>query len=323
MEVGISVRTVARWRANPAGEDRRQGPKKKPRNALSKAERQRILETVNRRDLRDRTPHQIVAILADAGEYIGSESTIYRVLRAEKQLAHRGRSKPRTPRPVPSHEAAGPRQLWSWDITYLPTVVRGRFFYLYMFMDVWSRKVVGWDVHEREDDACSASLLQRIEDDSGSLDGVVVHADNGGPMRGSTMVAKMEALGVLPSFSRPRVSNDNPFSESLFRTMKYVPMWPDRPFESPAEAGAWVAKFVAWYNDEHRHSGLDYLTPSERHAGQSATIFRRRRAVYEAARRAHPDRWSGDTRSWDLDAIVRLNRPPARRRKEGESREAA
>ena len=142
-------------------------------------------------------------------------------------------------------------------------------------------------------------------------------------MRGSTMVAKMEVLGVVPSFSRPRVSNDNPFSESLFRTMKYVPMWPDRPFESVAQARAWVAAFVAWYNGEHRHSGLDYLTPSERHAGKSLAIFSGRRTVYETARRAHPERWSRGVRRWHIDAVVTLNRPRSRGPKNGENNAAA
>ena len=164
-EAGLTARTVQRWRANPSGEDRRHGPRSKPKNSLSGSERQRILDVVNRPDLRDHTPHEVVAILADRGEYIASESTIYRVLRAEKQLAHRGRSQPRTKRPVPQHEGDGPLQLWSWDITYLPTDVRGRFFFLYMFMDIWSRKVVGWEVHDREDDEHSAALLQRIENE--------------------------------------------------------------------------------------------------------------------------------------------------------------
>jgi putative transposase len=307
--VGVSDRTLQRWKANLAGEDRRCGPRTKPENAMTELEREQILEVVNRLEFRDLSPHQIVAILADRDEYIGSESTIYRVLREAKQLAHRGRSRERVKRPVPTHTANGPRQLWSWDITYLPTTVRGRFFYLYMFLDIWSRKIVGWEVYEREDDKLSAGLMARMRTALGSLAGLILHADNGGAMRGSTMIAKLEQLGVTPSFSRPRVSNDNPFSEALFRTVKYTPMWPDRPFDTLDEARAWVERFVAWYNGTHRHSALDYLTPDERHEGRGDAILARRRRVYERARMAHPERWTGGVRRWSAPQEVNLNRP--------------
>lgn len=315
-EVGMDPRTIQRWKKRPDGEDRRCGPRKKPDNALSRAERAKILTVANSAEFRDKSPHQIVAILADRGEYIASESSFYRVLREAKQLAHRGRARPRTPRPVPVHTATGPKQLVSWDITYLPTVIRGQYFFLYLFLDVWSRKIVGWEVHEREDDTLAAGLLQRMAAMLGSLIGLVLHADNGGPMRGAMMLAKMQQLGVMPSFSRPRVSNDNPFSEAAFRTLKYVPFWPDKPFASIEAARAWVAQFVAWYNDEHRHSALDYLTPNERHEGRGDAILARRRAVYEIARRARPARWSRGVRRWRADAEVTLNRPRMGRRKE-------
>jgi putative transposase len=216
------------------------------------------------------------------------------------------------------HTATGPQQLVSWDITYLPTVIRGRYFFLYLFLDVWSRKIVGWQVHEREDDTLAAGLLARMAAMMGSLVGLVIHSDNGGPMRGAMMVAKMRELGVMPSFSRPRVSNDNPFSEAAFRTLKYVPFWPDKPFATLEAARAWVAHFVAWYNDEHRHSALDYLTPSERHDGGGEAILAHRRTVYEIARRARPTRWSRGIRRWRADAEVSLNRPRTGRRKENQ-----
>ena len=135
-------------------------------------------------------------------------------------------------------------------------------------------------------------------------------------MRGGMMLAKMQQLGVMPSFSRPRVSNDNPFSEAAFRTLKYVPFWPDKPFASLEAARAWVAHFVAWYNNEHRHSALDYLTPSERHEGRGDAILENRRTVYERARRARPARWPRGVRRWRADAEVSLNRPREGRRKE-------
>ena len=315
-ETGVDPRTVQRWKKRPDGDDRRCGPRTKPGNALTRAEKEKILTVANGPEFRDKSPHQIVAILADRSEYIASESSFYRVLREAKQLAHRGRARPRTPRPVPVHTATGPKQLVSWDITYLPTVIRGQHFFLYLFLDVWSRKIVGWQVHDREDDTLAAGLLARMEAMLGSLVGLVLHADNGGPMRGAMMLAKMQQLGVMPSFSRPRVSNDNPFSEAAFRTLKYVPFWPDRPFASLEAARAWVARFVAWYNEEHRHSALDYLTPSERHEGRGDAIFENRRKVYENARRARPARWSRGIRRWRTDAEVSLNRPRAGRRKE-------
>jgi putative transposase len=320
-EVGVDPRTVQRWKERPDGDDRRAGPRTKPDNALSRAEKEKMLAVANSAGLRDKSPHQIVAILADRGEYLASESSFYRVLREAKQLAHRGRTRPRTPRPIPVHTATGPQQLVSWDITYLPTVIRGQYYFLYLFLDVWSRKVVGWQVHEREDDTLAAGLLAQMAATMKGVAGLVIHSDNGGPMRGAMMLAKMRELGAMPSFSRPRVSNDNPFSEAAFRTLKYVPFWPDKPFASLEAARAWVAHFVAWYNDEHRHSALDYLTPSERHAGRGEEILAHRRAVYERARRARPTRWSRGIRRWHADAEVTLNRPRMGRR--SESRVAA
>lgn len=315
-EAGMDVRTIQRWKERPEGDDRRAGPRKVPENALSDAERARILDIANSPEFRDKTPHQIVAILADRKTYVASESSFYRVLREAKQLAHRGRARPRKPRPVPVHTATGPNQLVSWDITYLPTIVRGKFLYLYLFLDVWSRKIVGWEVHEREDDELSAKLLDRVAASIGMVAGLIVHSDNGGPMRGAMMLAKMQELGVMPSFSRPRVSNDNAFSESAFRTLKYVPFWPAKPFAGIEEAREWVGRFVAWYNGEHRHSGIEFLTPNERHEGRGEAILAARRAVYARARRQNPGRWTGETRAWQADEEVKLNRPRTGRRRE-------
>lgn len=316
-EAAVSARTVQRWRKEPDREDGRAGPRSKPRNALSALERARILRVANAEEFHDRSPKQIVPALADRGEYVASESTFYRVLREEDQLTARGRAKPRQPREIPIHVATGPRQLWSWDITYLHTTIRGMFFYLYLFVDVYSRKIIGWDVFERESDEHSGPLVARCYRDEGVASGdVVLHADNGGPMRGSTMLATLQRLGVVPSFSRPRVSNDNPFSEALFRTLKYAPEFPRRPFASLDEARAWVRRFVAWYNTEHRHSGINFVTPDERHRGVEEHVLRGRAAVYERARRAHPERWSGRTRNWARVGDVTLNHPRAHRREE-------
>ena len=311
--IELDVRTAQRWRSRGAGSgDRRCGPKQRPRNALSEAERRHVLAIANRPEHRDLSPKQIVPRLADGGEYVASESTFYRILRDEDQLTHRAASRPATsPRPR-EKLATAPNQVWSWDITYLKTAVRGLFFYLYLVEDVWSRKIVGWEVHDEESMEHAATLIDRIALATGiPRDQLVLHSDNGGPMKGSTMVATLERLGILPSFSRPHVSDDNPYSESLFRTLKYRPSYPRRPFASLAEARTWVASFVAWYNTEHLHSGIGFVTPSKRHEGHDVAILERRRSVYEAARRRRPERWSRDVRAWAPIERVRLN-PNAR-----------
>lgn len=305
--VGLSVRTVERWRVGPDA-DARHGPHHRPANQLTPRERDTILAVVTSAPYRELSPHQIVPQLADAGRYLASEATIYRILREERLLHHRGRAKAPVRRPPRAHVATGPNQLWSWDITYLKTSVRGVFDYLYLMLDVWSRKVVGWAVHDVESAECAAALFlgicraQRLDPA-----GIVLHADNGGPMKGATMVVTLERLGVLASFSRPGVSNDNPFSEALFRTLKYRPEFPTQPFADLGAARAWVEAFVHWYNTEHLHSAIRFVTPADRHAGRDRALLLRRAAVYARARRRTPGRWSGATRNWDPINAVRLN----------------
>lgn len=305
--LGLSVRTVERWRGGLL-EDARHGPHHAPANKLSGPERRTVLATVNAAAWRELSPHQIVPRLADQGQYLASESTIYRVLRAEQLLAHRGRAKAPVRHAPRAHVATGPDHVWSWDITYLKTPVRGRFLYLYLMMDVWSRKVVGWAVHEVESADLAAGLFTETCGVAGlNPAGIVLHADNGGPMKGATMVATLERLGVLASFSRPSVSNDNPYSESLFRTLKYRPDYPAHPFADLAAARAWVRAFVRWYNTTHLHSAIRFVTPEDRHAGRDTALLAARHTVYERARARHPERWSRSTRNWDPVTTVALN----------------
>lgn len=255
------------------------------------------------------SPKQLVPVLADENLYLASESTMYR-LRRRAGLQASPRSIGHTPvtRACAVHEASGPNQVWSWDITYLPTTVRGSFLYLYLIMDVWSRRVVGWEIFERESAEHAATLFQRVCRDARIDDrGLVLHSDNGNPMRGSTMLATLRWLGVVPSFSRPHVSNDNPYSESLFRTLKYAAAYPKLPFGSPEYARRWVERFVRWYNGEHRHSGIRYVTPDERHFGREPALLARRHALYTAARTANPERWTGSTRNWAPVGQITLN----------------
>ncbi|MDH6156684.1 transposase InsO family protein [Janthinobacterium sp. CG_23.4] len=220
----ISLRTYQRWMQGSDGSqaDGRKGSRRvAPANKLSEEERQQIVKVANSPEFASSPPSQIVPTLADRGEYLASESTVYRILKDEKQQHHRGRAKKPSTRVVTSHCATEPNRLWAWDITWLPTSVRGLYLYWYMVLDVYSRKIVAHEVNVAES-AEMASLLMRKASLAEGLAGreVVLHSDNGSSMKGSTMLATLEKLGIMPSFSRPRVSNDNAYAESLFRTCK-------------------------------------------------------------------------------------------------------
>lgn len=306
--IGIAARTVSRWRAESGGEDGRKGPGTPPAHKLDDEERKRVLDTANSVAFRDLSPRQIVPLLADDGQYIASESTFYRVLREAGQLAHRSPARPAKAHKPKEHVARGPNEVWSWDITYLRSAIRGAFFYLYMIIDVYSRKIVGWEVHIEESAQLAAKLVQSaIHEEGADPRRLVLHADNGGPMKGSTMLATLQRLGVVASFSRPSVSDDNPFAEALFRTLKYRPGYPSKPFANIESARAWVQGFVTWYNHEHLHSGIRYVTPSDRHAGRDKAILAQRHELYTQAKENTPRRWSGSTRNWSPIGDVYLN----------------
>jgi len=323
-EIGLSPRTLRRWQG-PDGEireDRRPCAERPvPANKLSQEERDRIVVTCDGPEFASLPPSQIVPRLADRGTYIASESSFYRVLRENGQNHRRGRARPATRRKPPtSFEAKAPCQVWSWDITWLPGPIAGVFFYLYLIVDIFSRKIVGWEVNDRETADFAAQVLERaVRAERCLTSPLVLHADNGSPMKAATMKVAMERLGVTASFSRPRVSNDNPFSEALFRTCKYTPSWPTRGFATIDEARAWVQGFVRWYNLEHRHSGIRFVTPDQRHRGEDPALLAERHRVYQLARAAHPERWSGPTRNWQPIGSVWLNpeRPDAGRRGHG------
>jgi transposase InsO family protein len=306
--IGLAVRTIQRWRKQGGGDDRRHGPHSEPPNKLSAAERQDVLEVVSLPQYRDLSPNQIVPRLADEGSYIASEATMYRILHEEALLSHREPSRPAVVWRTQEHIATGPNQVWSWDITYLRSTVRGSFFYLYLILDVWSRKIMGARVYGEESMDLAAELFeQTCQRHHLDPEGIVLHSDNGGPMKGSIMLATLRRLGVAASFSRPRVSDDNPYSEALFRTLKYRPEYPSGPFASLEAANLWVASFVRWYNCEHLHSAIRFVTPEARHGGQEVEILQWRQDVYERARRRNPRRWSGPTRNWDRIETVALN----------------
>ena len=307
--LGIAPRTLQRWRQyGELLDDARCTRSYVPANKLDDREREQIIAVANSDEYADLPPNQIVPRLADRGEYIASESTFYRVLREAGQLQHRQASRPATAHKPEPLAASAPNQVYSWDITYLKTTVRGIFLYLYMFMDIYSRKIVGWQVYEYENSEYAADIVRDIMQREGiAPEQVTLHSDNGGPMKGAGMLATMQALGIMPSFSRPAVSNDNPYSESLFKTLKYRPEYPAQPFADVTAARWWVSGFVDWYNFEHRHSAIQFVTPAQRHAGLDTAILAQRQALYQAAKTRHPERWSRQTRNWQPVQVVYLN----------------
>jgi len=327
----IDLRTLQRWKKALAGqqglEDQRKaaGQMRTPANKFNQQERDTILKVCKQPEYKSLPPSQIVPRLADNGDYIASESSFYRVLRDADQVHRRGRGNP--PRTVPKPEgflATKPNEVWSWDITFLASSLRGAFYRLYLVLDIFSRKIVAWEIHENESADHASVLIRRACLSEGIYqDGLVLHADNGGPMKGATMLATLQKLGVVPSFSRPSVSDDNPYSESLFRTLKYTPGYPGKPFETIEAARKWVHGFVQWYNNEHRHSAIRYVTPNQRHRGEDSDVLRQRRAVYESARERNPERWSGDTRNWNPVTEVWLNPPKEHQAKKEQDLKAA
>ena len=307
---GISCRTYQRWnQGNELSEDQRLYNDVPVHNKLSQAVRQEILMIINKPEYSTLTPYQIVPTLLDLGEYLASESTFYRVMRENNQLKHRGKGvagQRKKPQPLMATKA---NEIYSWDITYLMSPIKGQYYYLYMVMDIYSRKIVGWQVYDCESSSYAADLIEDIVvREKINKNQLVLHSDNGSPMKGATLRAKMIDLEIAPSFSRPRVSNDNPYSESLFKTVKYHYTYPENPFSSLKEARIWVEKFVLWYNDEHQHSAIKFVTPNQRHNGLDKNILKNRKKVIEQAKKDHPECWNGrETRNLIPINVVYLN----------------
>ena len=309
--VGLSIRTLQRWQngSDLLADKRPSALRPEPANKLSEAEQQAVLDVCNQVEYAALPPSQIVPMLADKGIYIASESSFYRILKANKQLTHRGKTAPKKQVSKPKGVTArGPNEVWTWDISYCPSTVIGRFYYLYMIVDIYSRKVVGWEVHESESGEHAADLLERtLWAEKCVKKNVVLHSDNGSPMKCLTMQSKMLEMGVIGSRSRPGVSNDNPYSESLFRTVKYCRRWPSEGFKDLNEARMWVRGFVKWYNTEHRHSRIKFVTPMQRHNGKDKEMLGKRDCLYKQASKKNPSRWSKSTRNWELIEDVSLN----------------
>jgi putative transposase len=310
----IDPRTLQRWQNGEGlkdGDGRPRAVRPVSAHALSEMERRRIVEVANEPRFAELPPARIVPMLADEGTYIASESSFNRVLRAHGQTRHRGRAEaPRHMRPPTTHVATGPRQVWTWDMTFLPTKVLGIWCYLYLILDVYSRKIVGFEVHEHDDSDHAVNLLRRTALAEGLhalAQKPVLHGDNGSTLKATTVLAMMHWLGLKASYSRPRVSDDNAFVESLFRTAKYRPEFPTKGFADLQQARLWASSFVRWYNNDHRHSGIRYVSPAQRHAGQDRQVLAARHELYVQAKAAHPRRWARHTRNWSPITVVTLN----------------
>jgi putative transposase len=282
-----------------------------PPLALSAPERQRIVATLTSARFADLTPYTAYARLLDEDAiYLASVRTFYRVLAARGLIQERRNQLVHPAHVKPELIATAPNQVWSWDITRLRSTMKWRFFYLYVLLDIFSRYVVGWLVASAENAGLAGELIEQSCDNHGiERDTLTLHSDRGSPMRAKTTAELFVDLGVAASFSRPRVSNDNPFSEAQFKTLKYRPEFPEG-FESLEHARAHLRRFFAWYNDEHRHSGIGFMTPAAVHFGRAAAIDAQRRRVLQAAYAAHPKRFKGRIPTPPtLPEIVGINLP--------------
>jgi len=308
--IGITSRTYQRWnKGEDLAEDKRVHNHAPAYNVLPEVVKRAILIVINLPGYRNYTPHQIVPRLLDLGVYFASESSFYRVMREHNQIKHRSKSAPGTRKKPKPLVATGPNQVYSWDITYLMTLIKGLYYYLYMVMDIYSRKIVGYQVYDCESSVHAADLIEDIcRREKIQRKQLYLHSDNGGPMKGATLRAKMNDLDVELSYSRPRVSNDNPYSESLFKTVKYHYTYPEKPFSSLNEARNWVCGFVTWYNEKHLHSEINFVTPNQRHSGEDKKILVQRNEVMEFEKLNNPERWTGrEIKRFEFVDAVYLN----------------
>jgi transposase InsO family protein len=308
--VGIHLRTSQRWSRDKGLLDKRTFRKLTPPNKLSAIERCKIISIVSSNEYSALPPCQIVPRLADKGLYVASEATFYRILREDKLLRHRQRSRPKSRQKPRELIAYGPNQVWCWDVTYLPSTIKGIFYYLYLVMDIFSRKIVGWTVQPVESCEHASWLFQDIcRAEKIDKNQISLHSDNGAIMKGSTLLATLQMLGIIPSFSRPAVSNDNPYSEALFKTLKYCPEFPGS-FGCIEDSRAFLRGFVNWYNAEHRHSGINRLTPESLHYGRAEEVIDHRNKVLEGAYARNPSRFKNRIPSaGEVPTAVWINPP--------------
>ena len=270
---------------------RRPTVKRTSPRALSGNERQVILDAMHSERFVDKAPYEIYATLLDEGRYIGSIRTMYRVLAASQEVKERRDQRRHPKHKKPELVADAPNQVWSWDITKLRTYTKWNYFYLYVILDIFSRYVVGWMLADRENARLAKRLIaESVFNEGIAADQLTLHSDRGSPMIALTTAQLLARLQVTPSYNRPRVSNDNPYSESAFKTVKYHPTFPQR-FTGFDEAQGFCRSFFPWYNDEHRHGGIGYLTPAMVHHGISEEVIAARNKTLAAAYHRKPERF--------------------------------
>ncbi len=289
--VGRPRATHYRWhRKSPEPAKPERMPTPQPR-ALDDVERKEVLRVLHEPDHVDEAPATVYAKLLDEGVYLASTSTMYRILDGEGEVSERRRQATHPPRVKPELVAGGPNAVWSWDITKLLGPVKWTYYYLYVIIDIYSRYTPGWMLaHVERAHLAERLLADTIRAQSVERDQLTIHADRGASMASKPVALLLSDLGVTKTHSRPHVSNDNPYSESQFKTMKYRPEFPNR-FGSIADARSFTQRFFTWYNDEHRHSGIGYHTPADVHYGRAEAIREQRAGVLDAAYQAHPERF--------------------------------
>lgn len=304
---GVARATAGR----PARSASRRWPRSRPANRLTATERAEILRVLNSAEFVDCTPLQIYATLLDRGTYLCSVSSMYRVLAEHAQVKDRRRLARHPARVRPELVATGPGQVFSWDITKLRGPSKGDYFDAYVMIDIYSRYIVGACVHVTETAVLAEQMMREVFTIHGTPQ--VVHADRGTSMTSKTVAALLTDLGVTRSHSRPRVSNDNPFSEAWFKTLKYAPVFPDR-FGSLQHARSFLDEFVAFYNHEHHHTGIGLHTPADVHYGLAEAVVERRAQTLAAARATTPNRFSthADPKILDLPEAAWINPPIAK-----------
>lgn len=309
----VSRATLYRHRIAPAERPPCSARRPSPPRALALDERQKILGVLNSDRFVDTSPKQVVATLLDEGVYHCSARTMHRILADAGASRERRRQRSHPPRPVPRLEATAPKQVWSWDITWLPGPEKRTRYALYVVMDIFSRYVVGWMLADRECSTFATRLVTTaLEREAVHENAITLHQDRGAPMRARTFMETMVDLGLLLSYSRPRVSNDNPYSESQFKTLKYMPTYPGR-FDSMEDARAWCTRFFAWFNHEHRHSGIAMLTPHDVHVGRADEVLQQRQSSLDEAFVRHPERFvRGSPRVQRLPRSVGINSPSSK-----------
>jgi transposase InsO family protein len=309
--LGLSRATIYRGRApKPIG------PRPAPArgiqpNSLSTKEREEILAVLDSDRFLDKAPAQVWAVLLDEGIYLGSVSTFYRVLRSGRQVRERRAQATHPARVRPELVATGPNEVWSWDITKLKGPVRCLYYDAYVMLDIYSRKVIHWEIHTTENGELAKDFIQNAIAANHGIMPKTIHSDNGTSMTSKNVAALLSDLHIERSRSRPKVSNDNPYSEAAFKTLKYCPAFPEN-FTSIYDARIFVAAFFMYYNTEHRHSGIGLYTPQSVHDGTWKYVRDDRQTVLDASYREHPERFhKGPPRAPELPTRVWINRPPS------------